>query len=105
MRREGMLVGAALLLVALFQVLAWRTTAPPPRPDSVSKDAYGSLGVRDVRFAVETFRTAQGRYPETLGELVASGWLTEKQLRPGGWSLLYAATSDSTFQIDVAQRP
>jgi len=42
---------------------------------------------------------------ETLGELVASGWLTEKQLRPGGWSLLYAATSDSTFQIDVAQRP
>jgi hypothetical protein len=105
LRREGTLAVAALVVVALFQVLAWRTTLPAAKPTRLSEDAFATLGVRDVRFAIETYRASQGRYPETLRQLVESGWLTDRQLEPEGWKLLYSASSDSSYQLAVAARP
>jgi hypothetical protein len=105
LRREGAFALAAVVLVVLFQILAWRTTAPPPRAETLAQDAYASLGLRDVRFAIETFHAAQGRYPASLEELVSTGWLTPPQLRPEGWSLLYESPADSVYQLSVAQRP
>jgi hypothetical protein len=104
-RREALLAVGAVTLIAVFQLLAWKTTAPPPRAESLAQDAYASLGIRDVRFAVETFRTAQGRYPATLNELVTSGWLKKSQLEPEGWTLVYAPTADDSYQLEVAQHP
>ncbi len=98
-KTEAALAGACLALVLVVQLVSWRTTRPAaPMPT----DAYTSLGLRDVRVAVETFRVQNGHYPERLEELVESGWLRRGQLAPNGFALAYRPIADgSTYALEV----
>jgi len=52
-RTEAVLAGACLLLVAVMQFLALRTTATDTRLGTPENDAYATLALRDVRAALE----------------------------------------------------
>jgi len=92
-RIEGALAGAALVLILLVQGLAWKTTHGSPQPATPAQNVFATLGMRDVRFALEVERARTGQYPPTLETLVTSGWLEKSQLKPAGHALLYTRTA------------
>lgn len=103
-RTDLLLAGAALLLVAVMQVAAWRTAPAAPAGEPTA-DAYASLGLRDVRFALDVHHTRTGRYPASLEELVEAGWLTAGQVTPGRYRFDYAAARDGgSYTIALSPR-
>jgi hypothetical protein len=100
-RTEAVLAGACLVLVALVQFLAMKTTAAENATPSPTEDAYANLALRDVRFAVDVDATQTGHVPVTLSELVERGWLTPDQVAPGGIALHYEpATVDRAAVLE-----
>ena len=96
-RTDLALAGAALLLVAVVQALAWRTAPAPPVPTAetaATTDPYAALAMRDVRFALDLHRAQSGRYPGSLDDLVVAGWLAAGQATHGGLVFDYAPAPD-----------
>ena len=89
-RYDAMLAAAALALVIVMQVVAWKS-APAAVP--VAGDAYAALALSDVRFALDVHRTEHGRYPQQLDELVTAGWIHAEQTRVDGRPMTYAPTA------------
>ncbi len=98
-RYDAMLAAAAVALVVIMQVAGWKTApAAVPAPH----DAYATLALGDVRFALEVHRTERGRYPRELSELVAAGWIREAQTRVDGRAMTYAPSADGTsFRLEL----
>jgi hypothetical protein len=90
-RYDAILAAAALALVVIMQVAGWKT-APAAVP--AERDAYATLALSDVRFALDVHRTERGRYPRELGELVTAGWIRAEQTRVDGRPMAYAPGAD-----------
>ncbi len=102
-RTEAALAGACVLLVLVFQALAWKTTHVPA-PSSPGENVYATMGLRDVRAALEAEHARSGHYPGALDVLVAQGWLEKSQLKPAGAPLFYhAEEGDSSFVLSFAR--
>ena len=103
-RTDLVLAGSALLLVIVFQALAWRTAPAVTAPDPATAagvDAYAATAMRDVRFALDLHRTQTGRYPATLDALVEAGWLHARQCGYGGLTFAYAVSPDGgSYTLD-----
>ncbi|MEP7027409.1 MAG: DUF4388 domain-containing protein [Candidatus Eisenbacteria bacterium] len=103
-RTEAALAGACVLLILLVQVLAWRT-APSPARSAPGENVYATMGLRDVRAALEAERARSGHYPPRLTTLVEQGWLEPSQLTPAGAALAYCNDpGDSSFALTFAPR-
>ena len=102
------LAGAAVVLVVVVQVLAWRTApamsaADPARVATV--DPYAALALRDVRFALALHQTRHGRYPATLDALVEAGWLEARQTGYAGLGFAYTVSPDGgAYTLDFTRR-
>jgi hypothetical protein len=69
------------------------------------QDAYAALALADVRFALDVYRTAEGRYPQRLDELVDAGWITTAQTRIDGRPMIYASGGTGyTLEINTRTR-
>jgi hypothetical protein len=102
-RTEAVLAGACVLLIAIMQLVALKTTAVDTRLGTPENDAYASLALRDVRAALDAERARSGHMPADLQTLVAQGWLTKNQITPGGLALHYQRSSnDSTATLTFA---
>jgi hypothetical protein len=99
-RIEAVLAAGCAALVLTMQLLAWKTTRPAEPAGDPATNAYASLGLRDVRAALEAEHAKSGRYPEALETLVERGWLEKSQLAPGGSKLVFrAAPDDSSYEL------
>jgi hypothetical protein len=102
-RVEATLAAACAVLVLTMQLLAWKTTGPAAPAGNLDGNAYASLGMRDVRAALEAERARSGHYPSALEQLVERGWLEKSQLTPGGATLAFRpAPGDSTYLLTFA---
>jgi hypothetical protein len=103
-RVEATLAAACAVLVLVMQLMAWRTTRPATAAGDPNANAYASLGVRDVRAALEAERARSGHYPGTLETLVERGWLEKSQLAPGGAKLSFRPNADdSSYQLTFTE--
>jgi hypothetical protein len=105
-RSDLLLATAAIALMGLMQVAVWKTV---PRPTAIAvapaDDAYASLALDDVRFALELQKTRDGRYPTTLGTLVEAGWLSAGQQAPADFAFAYAPTAGGNdYTLTITSR-
>ena len=102
-RIEAVLAAACAVLVLTMQLLAWKTTRPAATTGNPATNAYASLGLRDVRAALEAEYARSGHYPAALEALVERGWLEKSQLAPSGAPLTYHnAPGDSGYVLSFA---
>jgi hypothetical protein len=102
-RTEAVFAAACLVVIALVQLLAFKTTAAHDAPPSPESDAYANLALRDVRFAVDVEAARTGHAPGTLDALVTGGWLSTDQVTPNGLTLHYEpASADRAAVVEFA---
>lgn len=110
--------GGTILIV--FMILsACRESAKPPAgreeaskipieltPDAPSREALteahrlqGEANLQAIRNAVQSFREGYDRYPESLDELVASGFLEELPSAPPGTKFDYSPETGATSLV------
>lgn len=102
-RTEGVLAGACIILVLFVQLMSMKTTRPTNASGAPEANVYATLGMRDVRAALEAERARTGRYPGTLEALVDAGWLEKSQLTPAGAALRYGI-ADSAYALELVPR-
>ncbi|MDI9401681.1 MAG: hypothetical protein ACOX2U_00330 [Limisphaerales bacterium] len=87
---------------------------PPPAPGSV--DYLGAMGrakttaekvvdISNVRHAIALFQAGEDRYPESLDELVSSGYLPRLPQLPEGYRYTYLPESGQVRAELVATQP
>lgn len=87
---------------------------PPPAPGSV--DYLGAMGrakttaekvvdISNVRHAIALFQAGEDRYPESLNELVSSGYLPRLPQLPEGYRYTYLPESGQVRAELVATQP
>lgn len=102
---EFAMAGACLVLVAMANLAAWRTTNPALLvPAGFEEDVFARLGMKDVRLALDLYRHQHGSYPASLEDLVGDGWLKRAQLSPDGYPLIYRRLPNgNAYDLEVGR--
>lgn len=107
-RTDLVLAGACVALVLVFQAVAWKSAPAAPvaaAATAAADDPYAALARRDVRFALDLYRTQKGRYPASLDGLVEAGWLHPRQRSYGKLAFAYATAPDGASYTLEFSRP
>jgi hypothetical protein len=96
----------AIVVLVLVAAVAWigHSIHSTHRP-AVRLTAFEDAGLRDIRYALELYRSERGRYPANLEELTTGRWIDPRELVLAGRAVQYEPLGADDFRLEIPPPP